>query len=52
MKIALASAPVMNRNIDFNLQAMVDYIVSCSGKAELILFGLTACVGITKKTNV
>ena len=45
MKIALASAPVMNRNIDFNLQAMVDYMKACSGKAELILFGETALQG-------
>ena len=39
MKIALASAPVKNRNIEFNTQAMIDAMNKASGKADLILFG-------------
>ena len=35
MKIALASAPVKNLDIDFNLQAIVDAMAACSGKADL-----------------
>lgn len=45
MKIALASAPVMNKKTDFNLQKMIDYMKVCSQKAELILFGETALQG-------
>lgn len=39
MKIALASAPVKNRNIEFNMQAMIDAMNKASGQAEVILFG-------------
>ena len=39
MKIALASAPVKNRNIELNLQAMIDAMNKASGQAEAILFG-------------
>lgn len=45
MKIALASALVMNRDMEFNLQAMIDDIRDCSGKAELILFGESVLQG-------
>lgn len=45
MKIALASAPVMNRDIEFNLQAMTDAIEDCRGKADLILFGESVLQG-------
>lgn len=45
MKIALASAPVKNLDIDFNLQAIVDAMATCSGKADLILFGESVLQG-------
>ncbi len=44
MKIALASAPVKNRDIAFNLQSMVD-AVEKSRKADLILFGESVLQG-------
>ncbi len=45
MIIALASAPVKNRNIAFNLQSMIDAVRSCGGKADLILFGESVLQG-------
>ncbi len=45
MKIALASAPVKNRNIAFNVQSIVDAIEKCGGKTDLILFGESALQG-------
>lgn len=39
MKIALASAPVKNRNIEFNTQAMIEAMNKASGQADVILFG-------------
>ena len=45
MKIALASAPVKNLNIDFNLQVIMDAMAACSGKADLILFGESVLQG-------
>lgn len=45
MKIALASAPVKNRNIESNLQAMIDAMEDCSGNADLILFGESVLQG-------
>lgn len=45
MKIALASAPVRNRDIDFNLQTLIDYMKKYSGKADLILFGESVLQG-------
>lgn len=45
MRVALASAPVKNRNIDFNLQSMLDAMEKCSGKADLILFGESVLQG-------
>ncbi|MBE6984804.1 MAG: carbon-nitrogen hydrolase family protein [Ruminococcaceae bacterium] len=45
MKIALASAPVMNKNIEFNLQIMIDSVKACGGKADLILFGESVLQG-------
>ena len=34
MKIALASAPVKNRNIEFNMQAMIAAMNKASGQAD------------------
>lgn len=45
MKIALASAPVKNRNIEFNIQAMIDAMNKASGQAEVILFGESVLQG-------
>ncbi len=45
MKIALASAPVKNRDVAFNLQAMVEIMARWAGKADLIVFGETALQG-------
>ena len=36
MKIALASAPVKNRDVAFNLQAMVEIMARWAGKADQI----------------
>lgn len=45
MKIALASAPVKNRNIEFNIQAMIDAIKNVSNQADLIVFGESVLQG-------
>lgn len=45
MKIALASAPVRNRDIDFNVRTMIDCMTSCAGKADLIVFGESVLQG-------
>ena len=45
MNIALASAPVKNRNIEFNMQAMIDAMNKASGQAEVILFGESVLQG-------
>lgn len=45
IKIALASAPVKNRNIEFNIQAMMDAVEKVSGKADVILFGESVLQG-------
>lgn len=45
MKIALSSASVKNRNIEFNMQAMIDAIKKAGGKAEVILFGESVLQG-------
>lgn len=45
MKIALASMPVIDRDIEFNLQAMMDAIKNCGSKADLILFGESVLQG-------
>ena len=45
MKIALASAPVKNRNIEFNLQSIIAAMENCSDKADLVLFGESALQG-------
>jgi len=45
MKIALASAPVKNRNIEFNMQAMIDAMNRASGQADVILFGESVLQG-------
>ena len=45
MKIALATAPVKNRNIEFNMQAMIDAVNKASGQAEVILFGESVLQG-------
>ena len=45
MKIALASAPVKNRNIEINMQAMIDAMNKVSGQADVILFGESVLQG-------
>ncbi len=45
MRIALASAPVINRDVESNLQAICGAIKKCRGKADLILFGESALQG-------
>ena len=45
MKIAMASAPVLSRDIESNLQAMIEATADCSGKADLILFGESVLQG-------
>ena len=45
MKIALASAQVKNRNIEFNMQAMIDAMNKASGHADVILFGESVLQG-------
>lgn len=45
MKISLSSAPVKNRNIEFNIQAMIDAMKKASGQAEVILFGESVLQG-------
>lgn len=45
MKIALASAQVKNRNIEFNMQAMIDAMNKASGQADVILFGESVLQG-------
>lgn len=45
MKIALASAPVQTRNVEFNLRAMVDAMRRASGQADVILFGESVLQG-------
>lgn len=45
MKIALVSAPVINRDIEFNLQTMIAAVEYCSGQADVILFGESVLQG-------
>lgn len=45
MKIALASAPVKNRDIEFNVGAMTDEMRKVGGQADLIVFGESALQG-------
>ena len=45
MKIALASAPVIDREIEKNKAAMLRDIERCSGKADLVLFGESVLQG-------
>lgn len=45
MKIALASVPVKNKNIDFNIGAMTDSICRICGQADLIVFGESVLQG-------
>lgn len=39
MKIALSSAPVMNRNMEYNLQTMRNVMAAVAGSADVIVFG-------------
>lgn len=39
MKILLASAPVIDREQEFNLQTILEYMKTYRGRAELIVFG-------------
>lgn len=45
MKIALASAPVLDKDIAFNLEAMLAVLRDCRGKADLVLFGESVLQG-------
>ena len=45
MRLALASNPVKNRNIPFNLQSMINAMEKCGGRADLILFGESVLQG-------
>ncbi len=45
MRIALACAPVKNKNLLFNLNQMKKAVEACRGKAELILFGESVLQG-------
>ena len=45
MKIALASATVKNRNMEFNMQAMVEAMNTVSGQADVIVFGESVLQG-------
>lgn len=45
MKIALASAPVKNKDIEFNIGSMTDAMRKVSGQADLILFGESVLQG-------
>ncbi len=45
MKIALASAAVKNRDIAFNIRAMIDAMEAACGEADLILFGESVLQG-------
>lgn len=45
MKIALASASVKNRNIEFNIRAMIDAMKEVSAQADVILFGESVLQG-------
>jgi predicted amidohydrolase len=45
MKIALASAPVKNRNIEFNMQVMIDAMSKIRDQADVIVFGESVLQG-------
>ena len=45
MKFALASAPVKNRNIEFNIQAMIDAMNKIKDQADVIVFGESVLQG-------
>lgn len=45
MKIALAFAPVKNRNIEFNMQAMIEAMEKVRGQADVIVFGESVLQG-------
>lgn len=45
MKIALASAPVKNRDVEYNLSAMAAYMEHCKGRVDIILFGESVLQG-------
>lgn len=45
MKIALASAPVINRDIDYNLNIILRTMEGLSGHADLVLFGESVLQG-------
>ncbi len=45
MRIALSSAPVKNRNIEFTIQAMIDAMNKVDGQADVILFGESVLQG-------
>lgn len=50
MRIALAAMPVIDREVQHNLQVILDTATALSGKADLILFGETALQGFEALT--
>lgn len=45
MKIALASALIIDKDIEFNIRSMIAAIQACSGQADLIFFGESVLQG-------
>ena len=45
LRIALVSAPVKNKNVRFNLQAMLDALAAVRNAAELVVFGESVLQG-------
>jgi len=45
LRIALASSPVRNGEISFNLASLIDAVKKCSGIADVIIFGETVLQG-------
>lgn len=39
MKIALASAPVLTRDVEHNIASIQRTLAQCGGKADLVVFG-------------
>lgn len=50
MNIALASAPVVDRDIGQNIASMLQAMGQCSGKADLIVFGESVLQGFNSLT--
>lgn len=50
MKIALASAPVIDKDIQHNTAYILQTMEACSGKADLVVFGESALQGFNSLT--